>query len=526
CSGLKYSWTLPDRTVRAKKKIVLPAIGYDNIGHYICRVSGLCGTDILTTDVNMYGQLTVSGNTELHRLCKGESIRLTAISNLPVLRYEWKKEGGVRDEMGGELLVAHLDSLQAGHYECRVVALCDSKPLQYEVRLKESTKITDGTPDVYVNEHGSVRLFVKAVGENNVYEWTEKGMPMGGNSNQLLIQDVGLVGTRTFVCKVSGDCGEDRRSISVYVDRYKVLTKDGAERLCEGSDNAFNAALLPEGCDAATKLSYRWEWKGNRVSSTSVLELKELKVESGGRYSCYIKGECGEAVLNLDVEVVWKPVLRRFPTVVSVCEMGHFSIGAFPEGNDRLAYTWLKGNVPLEGTDSIFRMEAVERKDAGMYTCRVTGQCGVAEDDFRLEVARSLKILDAPDTVKVCAGQSGWLEIVAVGEDLKYAWSGPNQSGWMGDTTFKYSNVSITRGKDEGRYRCVVESRRGCGIDTVYAVVEIEKELKLLSKSPDAVVCQGTKVDLYARVNLETVKYTWILPDGTSSRRKDVSIEE
>lgn len=511
----KCTWTNPAGRKFYGPRLVLPTVGLAEAGDYVCRIEGVCRDSVQVVSLDVYGSLTASGNTGVHRVCPGSNYTLRVDPQDGIVSYTWKKNGTETGDGTNTLVLNNIQAADAAIYTCEVVGHCESKVLQYEIQLKPGTAITSFTPDQYISVNEGVRLFVSAVGENCHYEWKKDGMQIGADENKLFIEKMDRAGTYTFTCTVRGDCGEITQRIVVYVGDYNTITEDKAVELCEKMDYSYNAKIRPQGCPENVPLTYRWEFKGTVVSGTSVLQLANLSAAKEGRYTCYVTGSCGQAEVNLDVKVILIPVIGGMPNTVEVCEGGRFHIRATVEANDMVSYRWEFNGRQLDGNTEMLSFESASLEDRGVYTCNVIGRCGDAAKHVTVKVIKALKVLDYTDTLKVCEGDPATLEVVATGDGISYQWTGPNRANWTGADKALYRNLSVSGEKDAGEFRCVVTGE--CGRDTVFPVVDIEPELTLLAVSQSDTVCPGSEVTLYARVNIPGVRYTWTSPDGTVS---------
>lgn len=522
-SRLKCSWTTPTGKKVYGSRLVLPVVGIADVGRYTCNIDGVCRDSVKEVTLDMYGTLVATGNTGVHRVCPGSSYVLRVDPQDGIARYTWRRNGNVVGNGTNTLVLNDVKAVDAAVYSCEVENHCESVVLQYEVQLKTVTAITSYTPDQYITVNEGVRLFVNAVGENCHYEWSRNGVPIGADENKLFIEKMDREGVYTFSCLVRGDCGEVRQQIMVYVGDYNTVTENKSVELCEKGDYAYNAKLRPDGCPESVPLTYRWEFKGAVVSRASVLQLTALSSAQEGRYTCYINGTCGQAEVNLDVKVIRIPVITSLVDTMVVCEGTPTTFIVVVDANDLVGYRWERDGVQLDATGSILDLGKAALEDRGTYVCNVIGRCGDASEKATLKVIKRLKVLAHTDTLKVCKGDPATLEVVATGDGLGYRWNGPNGGSWKGADRAVYRNTAVSREKDMGIYRCVVTGE--CGRDTVYSVVDIEPELVLLAVAPDDTVCAGSRVQLYARVNIPGAEYTWTYPDGRQAHMDVLALD-
>lgn len=523
---LKYEWTAPDGTITGTSKVRVENITDYQVGVYTCRITGTCSTQMKNVVLSLHPAMTATGNTGETRVCGGDGVVLQVLARGSALTYTWMKDGVMLGTTTSILNLGGINLSKTGVYTCLVGSACESRTLNYEVNLKTPTRILSYTPDKFVNENETVRLFVNAEGENLTYEWSKNGVEVTENTNKLTIPDIGKAGEYIFVCRVKGDCGEKSVTIRVMVGKYKPVEKDMDVQLCEGGDYAYNATLRPDGCSDDAVLSYSWEFGGKVVSNNSVLNFSGLSASDQGLYTGKVTGKCGELIIRLNLTVLKAPKIE-FPDKYVVCGGIRLSIMAKVEKSDKdlVTFEWRKEGVLLSCTDSVLVLPEVYQPDNGIYACKVIGSCGENSYKTELKVVRNLKVLDAPDTVLACKGEPVQIEIQAIGpDDLTYSWDGPNKNKWNGGNTAIYSNASVQRETDAGIYTCSLRS--SCGSKEVKVKLDIEKELVLLSESPDQTLCPGSDTELYARMNLEKLKYKWMRPDGTNTNKATIRLSK
>ncbi len=524
--GVTYTWTLPNKTTRTGSKITLNNVTAADTGLYVCQLNCPCGSMALESRLSFYQPIPALSPV-VERKCPGENVTFSAPTGGTIVGYNWTK-GSTSLGTSSSISINPIQASDGGVYTCMVTGTCETKPVTYELQVKPLTQITSYTPDLFVNQHSPVQLFVNAIGENNTYEWRRNGVVVGGNSNILNITDIGTSGVNTFTVKVKGDCSEETVTIIVTVGDYIPVRQDTLVNLCEGRDFTFNAVAIPAGCSSGSPLTYKWEYNGSTISNTSLLDLKTLATTAAGVYTCTISGACGIMIVKLQVGVIAKPRITGFqytynsgsfaklPDVIELCEEEQLTVTAVYSGTAPLTFEWSHNGTPLPGeTSSVLHFQQINMMDIGSYTCRVVGVCDEATSSFTVIVRRKLRILDSQDVTEVCRGTAVEFEVTtSMAPNVTYSWTGPGKFDWSGANTPIYSNPAVTI-EDMGIYRCVINS--SCGIDTVYSELKVERALSLLEKTENDTVCPGTYVELFARVNLARVNWQWTLPNGGSS---------
>lgn len=518
--GLTYKWTTPSGREVLSSAITLNRILPQDTGWYNCRLTSVCGeTRDLRAHVSLYPSIAVNEPATPFIVCEGERVEFTVVVR-PNEHYIWKRNGVQGGNPDQPYVIDPAHATDAGVYECVVTSPCgDTKVLKYVLQVHEQTKVVGKSPDFYVTPGTSVTMFVNAIGSDLVYRWTKTGSGnIGvGNSNTLVVDAAG-----EYVCTVTGKCGTDKATINVYVGDYNEVVKDQSVNVCIGSTYSYTAAARPDGCTEGAVLLYSWKGPdGREVSNTKALVLNNVTAATAGVYTCTISGTCGTTTLHLTVTVFEVPVLALSVNKDTVCEGESVKMTTSVNNVGGHTFEWRHEGVILGTTIGQHTIADVATGDAGKYTCKVASFCGSDTKELNLAVRRGLKIQQRPNDLFLCKGTPTELKVVATGDNVIYSWAGPAAGEWQGNHDASYRNPAISHDA-EGKYRCVVGSN--CGVDTVYANIEVEKDLELVSRTPNLAACIGEKVKLWARVNLDRSRLTWTFPNGTTSNLEEITI--
>lgn len=518
--ALNYIWSGPGGKKMTGRKWEIRSVSEADTGEYICRVTGLCRIDIsFSTRLSFMAALQASGNEGIFRQCPGTAVSWQVAAAGEGISYQWSKDGYLLENRTAQLNRTAIAETDTGQYICEVKAACgESRQFSFGLQLKSVTRIVEQSSDKDVAEHEAVRLFVKALGENNVYEWRKDGVALtGGTGSYLVIPDVGVSGEYSYSCRVVGECGEDEVRIQVRVGAYNVVKEDQTVRLCKGGDFAFSLSGLPEGCGKDANLTYSWRYKGEEVSRTAVMAFSGLRLEDAGVYVGTIAGNCGRKEVKLKIEVTEAPFIKEIrrdgelvKDSILLCAGENAEIMPVVAGGPFSTIEWFKGGVYRHSGDVYSVINAGTSEDNALYTCVVAGECGEDRRDFKVVVRPQLRIVDYQPLVNVCKGEAVEFVVTALGYEESYEWSGP-ASGWERPKINKYLKSSVGT-EDAGIYRCIVSSF--CGSDTLYSELQVEKELSVVDVASDRTVCRGSVVNMYVVPNIEVGAYRWTLPDG------------
>jgi len=147
---------------------------------------------------------------------------------------------------------------------------------------------------------------------------------------------------------------------------------------------------------------YNWKFKNEIVTVTSInsLVVRDLKVESTGKYSLELMGECNPSAKSKEIEINVAPntsIKEIAGSDVTVNKGEKLEIEVSAEGAE-LTYQWMMKGSNLSGqTNAKLVIASADIADAGVYTCKVTGRCGdeVVSEPITVEVKVSSSVANA-----------------------------------------------------------------------------------------------------------------------------------
>jgi hypothetical protein len=143
---------------------------------------------------------------------------------------------------------------------------------------------------------------------------------------------------------------------------------------CEGTNASFTVTA------SGDNLKYQWTAGGKNISgaTTSALTLTNLKPSDGNLYSCTVSNGCGSNMLpEFLLYVALKPTLNIIP-ITQIKDIGD-SVAYYlsPGGTPPFTYQWMKNNSNIPGaTLNSYKIKPITAEDAGIYSCRVSNDCG------------------------------------------------------------------------------------------------------------------------------------------------------
>ncbi|HEX6885876.1 MAG TPA: immunoglobulin domain-containing protein [Planctomycetota bacterium] len=331
--------------------------------------------------------------------CVGDPVTFTVMvtSGNPVT-YQWRKDGV-------DILGANSDSYSipvtvsgdAGVYDC-VVCGCGQVISDPAVLTFNAPVITLQPVNQLVAIGGTASFMVAASGTGTLsYQWTRDNVPVGPDSDTLVISPVTAVDYGDYVCTVTDDCGPVSSiaaklgpplggkflpgELSLHILNHPVSTT-----ACVGSSAVFSVTAYP---DDAT---YVWRFNGSPIvppETNPTLVISSVTPGDAGAYDVIVtKGPKSKTSVPAGLTVIDVAVITQQPGPVNqtVGPGTVVTYSTLATGDGPITYQWQKrpqsggGSVQFSDmpgeTGTSLSLGAVNSGDNGTYRCRITNPCG------------------------------------------------------------------------------------------------------------------------------------------------------
>lgn len=350
-------------------------------------------------------------------------------------------------------------------------------------------------------ENESVTFSVTTDGDDFNYKWYHNNILISNspNSNIYIIDDVNLSNSGTYNVEISNSCGKSissNSSILNVIEKLKIITTSDDLLLCEGEEAELKVSA------AGNKLTYQWKKESSNLlgKNNSILILPLVSAKDIGKYSCEIKDSCGNILKSeiIKIDVIKKVSIISQSKDSTICEGSNIELSLIADGNV-LSYQWRKGNNDLIGENkSVLIINNLSNNDEGDYFCDITDSCGnsISTERIELKIIKSPEILLEINDLTFFENDSLYLEIIALGENLKYSWYKDNEIIKKNDEAFlRISKLSLI---DSGYYYCSVSNECGAVISKEFKV-NVRKsisEAKLVLSKP-LISCDSISIDKF-----------------------------
>jgi gliding motility-associated-like protein len=542
-TGLTYQWMHEGTDIFGENaaSIVLSNVTVANQGNYRVRLNGTCGTNILSAQalLTVHPKVVISQQPMDSTVCENGNASLEVLAT-GVLSYQWKRAAGNLSLSDGakysgttsaKLQVYQASPADAGGYYAMLSGGCQAAggtatSAAGTLTVHPATAITVHPQGDSLCAGQSYSLWVEAVGDALTYEWFFNTIPIGGATGpSYTLNNLQAAQSGSYTCKVTGTCGEELSAPAVLtVLPATVITEQPfSQTVCEDNQVVFSVEAL------GPNLNYQWI-KNNTTPLTDDGNLtgsrsKDLSIQLSekaheGYYTCVVSGTCGYTESNtVELTLLDSTVITSQPSAQTIVEGGTAFFGVSAT-DSILSYQWQRDGVNLVdngtsilgATTAYLTLSTVQKAQEGLYSCVVTGFCGVRTSNAAsLSVQVPVLIVSEPSDTSLCEGESVQFEVEATGAGLSYQWyfgtqpisDGLNVSGTRGPVLI-LGSLSLA---NQGNYTCEVSGDYGVERPDVY--LDIKELTRIQSHPADTAVCEHQNPYFGITAMGETLSYLW-----------------
>lgn len=404
---------------------VLPNAELNHSGFYRAKVLGSweCNTPFdfsNTIEVSIFPLFEIMEHPQSKVVCQGEEVILNVIPDGIVLdvpdAYRWQKDGVYIDTKenptaNSPILIipnAHYD--QSGSYRC-VLHYIDCRGIDYMYSKEAQVYVLRQTwivqqPESQMADIGETVTFTF---DAHVYDYPPDYQPdiywyrgsqilqetdriTGTKSSYLTFRNVQASDFAQYTVVVDGKCGTAQSNPFALAQRPSIeITQQPAPVTeCEGGTAQFQVVINVLGSQATPQ--YQWFKEGVKVAdngritgaNTETLTINNFTLADHGSYYCVIKVIPG---INLEVVAITDPVMLEVelrPVITQplppsmIVETGkELKLEVAANSSKPMTYQWMKDGTDIDGeTGPVFVVAEAEHTDEGLYTCRVSNDCG------------------------------------------------------------------------------------------------------------------------------------------------------
>ncbi|XP_062871277.1 basement membrane-specific heparan sulfate proteoglycan core protein isoform X2 [Trichomycterus rosablanca] len=394
---------LPWRHKIANGSLILPNVGRQDSGQYICNATNPMGTSEATVALDVETPPYTSTMPDDVTIRVGEVIRLQCLAHgTPPLRYEWSKVDGTMPGRavvkGGDLQINLAEPSDAGNYRCVVSNKVGRSEAIARVSVRSPLSVRV-SPQVEVKALGSAVEFTCSAsgGPEITLEWLKEGgaLPYSHHIKDgvLRIENLEKSNEGIYICRATTLFGQAQDSAKLTIQalpKVMINVRTSVQTVMVG--NAVEFECQAEG---EPKPTVHWSKVDGSLPSHAqvkggILRIHRVTEADAGQYRCTATNDVGsvqsQVVLNIQSvpQIIGQPVTKE----VNVGSNAVFPCNA--TGYPVPTITWSKkgGELPPKSSQDghVLTVPDVTFEDAGAYVCKASNKHGSVQAATKLLV--------------------------------------------------------------------------------------------------------------------------------------------
>ncbi|XP_075415669.1 hemicentin-2 [Tenrec ecaudatus] len=466
-------------------------------GRYQCVAFSAAGQQAKDFQLRVYSRPTIWGSNETSEVAvmEGHPVRfLCEARGVPAPDITWLKDGtplpisteAVYSRGGRQLQLATARDSDAGVYTCQAsnAAGTAEKTTRLEVFVPPTIEGADTGPHVVKAVAGRpLALECEARGRPHpTLSWHHEGLPVAESNSTWLeagsalwLESPGEASGGLYSCVASSPAGE---AVLQYLVEMQVppqlLVAEGL-----GQVTAVVGQSLQLPCQASgTPLpTLQWLQNGRPIEELAgvqvspqgaTLHIGRVELDHTGLFACQAINEAGTAGAEVEVSVHELPQVEILGGEnITAPFLRPVTLQCMGSGVPAPSLRWWKDGVALAASGGSLKIEKVDLRDEGVYTCSATNVAGESKKDVALKVLVPPNIEPGPLNKAVLENGSVALECLASGvppPDVSWFKGRRPISAWRGATPSadgRVLRIERARLADAGSYRCVAANVAG-----------------------------------------------------------------
>ncbi|XP_026189282.1 basement membrane-specific heparan sulfate proteoglycan core protein isoform X3 [Mastacembelus armatus] len=404
----KITWSklrssLPRKHKVVNNTLILPNVGRQDSGEYICSATNTMGTSEVTimVDVETPPYVTSVPNDVAVRI--GEVIRLQCLAHgTPPLTYTWTKIDGPispRAEIsGGDLQINLATAEDSGNYKCVSTNKVGNSEVIARVTVRSPLAVRV-SPQVEVKARGSAVEFTCLVagGVETKIEWLKEGGALPPNHHikdgVLRIENLDQSNEGVYICRATSTYGQAQDTARLTIQalpKVMINVRTSVQTVMIGNSVEFECQAVGD-----PDPTVKWSKVGGSLSAHIMVKGGMLKIEQvteadAGQYRCTATNDVGSVQSQVVLNVQSLPQIAALPETKEVPvgsdAVFHCVASGYPV--PEIKWSKLEGELPPKGFQeaNVLTVPRVNQADSGTYICTASNKQGKVEAFTTLQV--------------------------------------------------------------------------------------------------------------------------------------------
>ncbi|XP_061075722.1 basement membrane-specific heparan sulfate proteoglycan core protein-like isoform X3 [Conger conger] len=394
---------LPWKHKVVNNSLVLPSIGRQDSGQYICNATNSMGTSevTITLDVETPPYTTILPDDLSVRV--GEVIRLQCLGHgTPPLRFDWTKVDGSMpakaDMQAGDLQINLATEADAGSYRCRATNKVGSSEALAKVTVTSPLAVRV-SPQVEVKSLGSsVEFTCSANGDDQTtVMWLKEGGDLPPKHHitdgVLRMDNLEQSDAGFYICRATSVFGQAQDTAKLTIQalpKVMINIRTSVQTVMLGNSVEFECQAVGDPTPTV-----RWSKVGGSLPAHvevrgGMLKIPQVKDTDAGHYRCTATNDVGSVQSQVVLNVQSLPQITAQPEVKDVT-LG--STAVFPclaTGYPVPEVKWSKmdEDLPSKAVEegNVLTIPDATAEDMGMYVCTASNKQGKVQAFSTLRV--------------------------------------------------------------------------------------------------------------------------------------------
>uniref|UniRef100_A0A8C2WMG3 Heparan sulfate proteoglycan 2 n=1 Tax=Cyclopterus lumpus TaxID=8103 RepID=A0A8C2WMG3_CYCLU len=403
---------LPWRHNLENNSLVLPTVGRQDSGEYICTATNNMGTSEVTIMLDVETPPYATSVPDDVAVRVGEVIRLQCLAHgTPPLTYTWTKLDGnlpPRAQVsGGDLQINLATAEDAGSYKCVATnKVANSEVIaKVAVRCKWIDNIMISplavrvSPQVEVKAQGSAVEFTcsSAGGIETKVEWLKEGGALPPNHHVkdgvLRIENLEQSNEGVYICRASSVYGQAQDTARLTIQalpKVMINVRTSVQTVMIGNSVEFECQAVGD-----PEPTVKWSKVGGSLPAHIMVKDGMLRIEKvteadAGQYRCTATNDVGSVQSQVVLNVQSLPQIAALPETKEVTVGSDAVLPCVASGYPLPAIKWskLEEELPPKCFQELnaLTVPRVTHEDSGIYVCTASNKQGKVEAFTTLQV--------------------------------------------------------------------------------------------------------------------------------------------
>ncbi|XP_061591358.1 basement membrane-specific heparan sulfate proteoglycan core protein isoform X3 [Cololabis saira] len=394
---------LPWRHKVVNNSLVLPSVGRQDSGEYICSATNNMGTTDVTVMLDVETPPYATSMPDDVAVRVGEVIRLQCLAHgTPPLTYSWTRlEGSLpsRAEVsGGDLQINLATAEDAGSYKCVATNKVGRSEAVAKVTVRSPLAVRV-SPQVEVKAQGSAVEFTcsAAGGVETKIEWLKEGGALPSNHHikdgVLRIENLEQSNEGVYICRASSVYGQAQDTARLTIQalpKVMINVRTSVQTVMIGNSVEFECQAVGD-----PEPTVRWSKVGGSLPAHIMVKGGMLRIDrvteaDAGHYRCTATNDVGSVQSQVVLNVQSLPQIAALPETKEVAVGSDAVLPCVASGYPVPDIQWSKreGELPPKCYQeaNTLTVPRVTHDDSGTYICTATNKQGKVEAFTTLEI--------------------------------------------------------------------------------------------------------------------------------------------